>query len=285
MARPCGIAVDGSAALTEDTEHGLAVVPLRIMLGETEFIDSGDTAGYASFYDELRRGGVPATSTPSPGEYLAAFERTGAEHVVCLTLPARWSAMHGAATLAATMFAEQSGSRRATVIDTGTAIGGLALVARAVAERCAVGDDAASVIAAVDDACRRVRLFGALATLTYVARSGRVNSLIAGISNSLHVRPVFRLQAGDTGRVALTRTATGAVDALLKATDVLERSPQWVLVFHADAAAEAGQLSERLTDLVRPSRCEIVALSPVGGAYTGPGAFGFAALPLTPAAA
>ena len=36
-----------------------------------------------------------------------------------------------------------------------------------------------------------------------VARSGRVPALIAGISNTLHIRPVFRMQGAETGRVAL----------------------------------------------------------------------------------
>ena len=281
MTRPCALAVDGSAALAEDAGRGLAVVPLRILIGDAEFVDDGRTDAYASFYGELRRGGTPTTSTPSPGEYLETFQRLDAEHIVCLTIPARWSGMYRSATVAADMLADAEGGRRVTVIETGTAIGGLALVARAAAELCASGADAATVLARARAAYDQVRLFGSLATLTYVARSGRVNSLIAGISNSLHVRPVFQLRRGETGRVALTRTASGAVDALQRAaSEQLERVPQWVLVWHADAAEEAAQLADRLGAATAVARCEIVALSPIGGAYTGPGAFGFAALPL-----
>ena len=281
MTRPCALAVDGSAALAEDVGRGLAVVPLRIMIGDAEFVDDGHTDAYAGFYQELRRGGTPTTSTPSPGEYLDTFRRLDAERIVCLTIPARWSGMHRAATVAADMLAEAEGRRRVTVVETDTAIGGLALVARAAAEQCAAGADAAAVEARVRAACEDVRLYGSLATLTYVARSGRVNSLIAGISNSLHVRPVFKLRGGETGRVALTRTVSGAVDALQRvAAEQLDAVPQWILVFHADAADEAAQLAERLGAVAATRRCEVVELSPIGGAYTGPGAFGFAALPL-----
>ena len=281
MTQPCALAVDGSAALAEDAGRGLAVVPLRILIGEKEFVDDGHTDAYAGFYQELRRGGTPTTSTPAPGEYLDAFSRLDAEHIVCLTIPARWSGMHRSATVAADMLAESEGRRRVTVIETDTAIGGLALVARVAAELCAAGAGAEAVEARVRSASDEVRLYGSLATLTYVARSGRVNSLIAGISNSLHVRPVFKLRGGETGRVALTRTASGAVDALQRvAEEQLDSVPQWVLVFHADAADDAAHLAARIGEVTRTLRCEIVELSPIGGAYTGPGAFGFAALPL-----
>ena len=282
--RPCGLAVDGSAALIEDIGSGLAVVPLHILIGEQEFIDDGHTDTYASFYRALRESGVgPTTSTPAPGEYLDAFRRTDAEHTVCLTIPARWSGMYRAASVAAAMLAEAGDGRQATVVETGTAIGGLALVARVAAELCARGAPAPEVAAAARAASEAVRLFGSLATLTYVARSGRVNSLIAGISNSLHVRPVFKLRGGETGRVALTRTVSGAVDALQKvAGEQLEPGPQRLLVWHADAEGEARQLAERLGPATPADRIEVVALSPVGGAYTGPGAFGFAALPAGP---
>ena len=284
-ARPCGLVVDGSAAMVEDLEHGLAVVPLRIHIGEREFVDDGRTDSYGAFYQELRRGGTPTTSTPAPGEYLEALRRVDAEHVVCLTIPARWSGMYDSAAVAAAMEEEATGRARVTVVETPTAIGGLALVARAVAEVCAAGARVDDVMKTVRAASNEVRLFGSLSTLTYVARSGRVNALIAGISNSLHVRPVFRLQGGSPDRVALTRTASGAVDALERvAVEELDSIPQWVLVFHADAREEADALAQRLQGATRVGRAEVVELSPVGGAYTGPGAFGFAALPLTGAA-
>lgn len=276
----CGLVVDGSAALVEAVDRGLAVVPLHIQIGQHEFVDAGNTETYAGFYRELRLGGTPITSTPAPGEYLEAFRRLDVEHIVCLTIPARWSGMFRSATVAAQMLAEADGRNRVTVLETPTAIGGLALVARAVAEVCAAGADVDAVLARVRAASTDVQLFGALMTLTYVARSGRVNALIAGISNSLHVRPVFRLQNGDPDRVALTRTASGALDALERAAvERLDSIPQWLLVYHADAGEEAETLARRLTAATRVARTEVVELSPIGGAYTGPGAFGFAALP------
>jgi DegV family protein with EDD domain len=279
--RDKALVVDGGAALGEDLGRGIAVVPQRIRVGRREFIDDGDSDAYPAFYALLRSGAVTATSTPSPGAYLEAFRRTDAATVLCLTIPERWSGMHSTANLAAGMLEAEEGRRRVTVIDTGTAVAGYSLIARCAACLAETTDDADAWTAAIRTACSQVRVYGALATLTYVARTGRVPALLAGISNTLRVRPVFRLvEGGSTGRVGLSRTAAGAMRQLERvATDELEPGPQWLMVFHADAAEEAAELAARLTEAVHVARCETLSLSPMFGAHTGPGTIGFAALP------
>jgi DegV family protein with EDD domain len=275
------LVVDGGAALEEDLERGVVVVSQRISIGRTEFVDDGDTKTYAEFYRLLRGGATTATSTPSAGTYLEAFRRTDAATVLCLTIPERWSGMHSTAHLAADMLEAAEGRRRVTVLDSGTAVAGFSLIARCAAYLSESSTASPQWVEAVRAACEHVRVYGALATLTYVARSGRVPSLLAGISNTLRVRPVFKLvDGGNTGRVGLARTATGAIRQLERAavTD-LGAGPLWVMVFHADAPDEAAELASRLSGAVHIARCESLPLSPMFGAHTGPGTIGFAALP------
>jgi len=279
--RQCALVVDAGAGLREDTHRGLSVVPLLIMLGADEFLDDGRTERYPEFYRRLRDGEVPNTSTPSPGDYLEAFRRIPGLPLVCLTIPSRWSGMFATAMLAADLLAQEEGSQRVTVVETPTAAVGFALICRFAASLCDAGLPAATVVQRVREACSDVCMYGVLSTLTYVARSGRINAVLAGISNSLHVRPVFRVIGEDTGRVALTRTSDGALKALEKvAAEQLNGEPQWLLVFHADAPDEAAALRERLTSVAIVERSELVALAPISGAYTGPGAIGFAAIPM-----
>jgi DegV family protein with EDD domain len=279
--RDRALVVDGGAALREDLEQGVVVVPQRITVGRREFIDDGNVEAYPDFYALLRAGGVTATSTPSPGAYLEAFRRTDAETILCLTIPERWSAMHSTANLAAGMLEAEEGRRRVTVLDTGTAVAGFSLMARCASYLAETTSDPSAWAAAIRAACEQVRVYGALATLTYVARTGRVPALLAGISNTLRVRPVFRLvEGGSTGRVGLTRTAGGAIRQLERvAVEELGPAPHWLMVFHADARDEAAELAERLAGAVRVVRCDTLVLSPMFGAHTGPGTIGFAALP------
>jgi DegV family protein with EDD domain len=275
------LVVDGGAALEENLERGVVVVPQRIRVGGREFVDDGGTETYSEFYRLLRGGATTATATPSAGTYLEAFRRTDAGTVLCLTIPERWSGMHSTANLAADMLAAEEGRRRVTVMDTGTAVAGFSLIARCAACLCESLSAPHAWVEAVRAACDEVRVYGALATLTYVARSGRVPSLLAGISNTLRVRPVFKLvDGGNTGRVGLARTATGAIRQLERAAVAdLGTGPLWVMVFHADAPDEAAELAAKLSGAVHVARSETVQLSPMFGAHTGPGTIGFAALP------
>ena len=279
--RARALVVDGGAAMEEDLDRGVLVVPQRITVGGQEFVDDGRAGSYRDFYRLLRGGGTTTTATPSPGAYLEAFRRSEAETVLCLTIPERWSAMHSTANLAAGMLEAEEGRRRVTVIDTGTAVAGFALVARCAACLAGTTDAGDAWEAAIRTACDRVRVYGALATLTYVARSGRVPALLAGISNTLRVRPVFKLvEGGSTGRVGLSRTASGVIRQLERAaSEDLGPEPLWLMVFHADAPDEAAQLATGLSQAVNAVRTETLELSPMFGAHTGPGTIGFAALP------
>jgi DegV family protein with EDD domain len=276
----CALVTGGGALVPPELATTVGIVDLPVRIGDQE-IDGLSDEELHHFYARLRAGEAPETSATPPGEFLEAFRRCQAEQILCLTIPARFSGMDDSARLAARMLAEEEGRDRVTVIDTGTAAAGLGLITRAAARLCSAGAELATVIERTERAVDEVRMFGALEALEFVARSGRINSLLAGISDSLHVRPVFRLSNGQTGRVALTRTPSGVLSALEKTSREL-RGPLWVLVFHADAAELAAGLEARLRKTCEVARCETVALDPVIGTHTGPGAIGYAALPLRP---
>jgi DegV family protein with EDD domain len=274
----CAVVTGSGALLPPSLEGMVTTVDLPVRIGDVE-VGTPHDGELAAFYARLRAGEMAETSTTPPGAFLEAFRGARAEHVLCLTIPARWSGMDDSARLAARMLAEEEGRERVTVIDTGTAAAGLGLVTRVAAQRALRGASFAAVLARTREAVAQVRMFGALENLEFVSRSGRINSLIAGISDSLHVRPVFRLGDGQTGRVALVRTESGVLSALEKTARELS-GRVWVLVFHADSPELAQRLGERLQQALDVARIETVALDPIIGTHTGPGAVGYAALPL-----
>ncbi|HYA00710.1 MAG TPA: DegV family protein [Candidatus Binatia bacterium] len=275
----CALVTGSGALLGPGLGRIVATVDLPVRIGDQD-LDAHSDEDLHRFYARLRGGEMAETSTSPPGAFLDAFRRAPAENVLCLTIPAGWSGMDDSARLAARMLAAEEGRERVTVIDTGTAAAGLGLITRVAAIRALRGDPFPAVLARAQSAIRDVRMFGALETLEFVSRSGRVNSLIAGISDSLRVRPVFRLSNNQTGRVSLCRTQSGVLSAMEKTCrDTPGRL--WVLVFHADAAEMASRLEARLRETCDVARSEVVALDPIIGTYTGPGAVGYAALPIS----
>lgn len=281
--RPCALVVDSGAVIPSMPEQGVQVVPLRIVFGDQAFHDGVDLTS-EEFYARLGAGEVPTTSTPSPGEYLEAFRAADSDHVLCLTIPASLSAMHGAATLAARLLADEETGRTVEVVDTGNAAAGHGLVARAAAFLCATGASPDTVRARVLQAGREVRMYGTLGTLQHLARSGRVPSIAAGISDLIGVRPIFELRHGQARRVALVRGERRMLRSFQRlAVDQPGESPPppvWLLVVHAAAPEGAALLRDALHQVLPVGRSEVISLTPVMGAYTGPGMTGFAAMPL-----
>jgi len=282
VTRPCALVVDSGAVLPEAAHPGTTVVPLRIVFGGEVLRDGIDITA-ESFYARLEAGEVPTTSTPSPGEYLEALrDCDAASDIVVLTIPRTLSAMHESATLAARLLGDAGDERRVHVVDTGNAAAGFGLVARAAAELCAAGAPAAEVLERVEIARAEVRMYGTLRTLTYLARSGRVPSLVAGVTNLLDVRPIFELSRGEAKRHALVRGERRTVRAFQKCAqeNLPADTPLWLCVFHSGAPETAAELRDSLHHVLTVGRSETIALSPVMGAYTGPGMTGFAAMPL-----
>jgi DegV family protein with EDD domain len=282
MSRPCALVIDSGAVLAEPVPQGTTVVPLRIVFGDEVLRDGVDISA-ESFYARLESGEVPTTSTPSPGEYLEAFRDCDADSdILCLTIPRTLSAMHESATLAARLLSDAGDRRSVHVVDTGNAAAGFGLVARAAAGLCAAGAPADEVLRRVDEARQEVRMYGTLRTLTYLARSGRVPTLVAGVTNLLDVRPIFELSRGEAKRHALVRGERRTVRAFQKCAEenLAADAPLWLAVFHSAAPDSAADLREALHGVLTVGRSETIALSPVMGAYTGPGMTGFAAMPL-----
>jgi len=57
--------------------------------------------------------------------------------------------------------------------------------------------------------------------------------------------------------------------------------PLWLLVFHSGVPQSAAAVREALHEVLLVGRSETISLTPVMGAYTGPGMTGFAAMPLS----
>jgi DegV family protein with EDD domain len=273
--------VDSGAALRDAPGGGTTVIPLRVEISGELYRDGIDVT-LDEAYARLAAGEPVRTSTPSPGEYLEAFRAADADRIVCLTIPASLSAMHGSATLAAQLLAEGGDARRIDVVDARTAAAGFGLVARAAARLVEEDADAGEVLARVETAAAEAHMVGTLRTLGYLARSGRVPRLIAGLGDLVGVRPIFELSGGEAHRLGLVRGEQRVLRNFQRAAveRVGPEQPVWLLVCHAAAPDDAGRVREALHAVLTVGRSETVALSPVLGAYTGPGMTGFAVMPL-----
>lgn len=258
------------------SELGITLVPLRIGVDGRDYRDMVDI-GPADLYRLLRQGVMPTTASPSVGDYAAAFAAAPGP-VLCLTVGSRISAMDSAARLAA----EETGSPEVDVVETGTAAGGLRLVALAAARLAGDGLDLEQLAARVRAICGRVEMSGMLETVEYLARSGRVPEIARWGTSVLRVRPVVRFDAGSGRLAALVRTPLKGVDEMRKLVREGARRQGagpcgegvFCTVFHGDAAGLAEELERRLREDLPAADLSISEMTAAMAIHVGPGVVG-----------
>jgi DegV family protein with EDD domain len=270
------VATSTCLTLEQASELGITLVPLRIGVDGHDYRDMIDISP-AELYRLLRDRVLPTTSAPAPGDYLRAFDSAPGP-VLCLTVGSAISAMDDAARLAA----GEAENQRVEVVETGTAAGGLRLVALAAARMAREGLSLDALARRVRAICDRVEMAGMLETVEFLARSGRVPEIAHWGSSVLRVRPVVRFQAGSGSLVRLVRSPSHGLDEMRKLVRQIARRQGAgaageglaCTVFHGDALELAQQLRDRLCQDLPAADLSISEMTAAMAIHVGPGVVG-----------
>ncbi len=272
--RVVAVVVDSAANVPPELarELRIIVVPMYLRFGDEVFRDGVDLTP-ARFYERLVRNREPASSsTPSPGDYAEAFEATGHDALVCVTVAADLSSSHQQASLAA-----REVGIRVEVIDSGSASMGEGFVAIEAARLAARGAGLDQVAARAQEVASRTSLVATVDTFEYLQRSGRVTRLQAYAATMLDIKPVFQLRRGEITPIARSRSRGRALARVVdESVAAFGERPAHLAVFHAAASKEAAAVASRIEASARVLETFVVEVTPLIGAYTGPGMLGTA---------
>lgn len=267
------VVTDSASDLSQDLVDalGIEIVPLTIRFGDEEFVDREELTADA-FWDRLRASdALPETSAPSAGAFEACYRdliARGATGIICINLSSRLSATMQAAQVAAASIGDECPVR---VIDSLTVSMGLGALCLTAARRAADGDPLDRIVDEVISRRDRTRLFGALDTLEYLKKGGRVGNARALLGSMLSIKPVVEVRDGVVEEAGKVRTRSKSLRVL--AEKVAAQPIDTLAVLHG----QADDLEE-LLDLLAPikPRDEIVTgiVGPVIGTHAGPGVIG-----------
>ena len=276
------IVTDTDASLPAElaNRYGIRQVPILVHFGE-EILKTGEEIDDAALFARVDREGVlPTTSAPSPGQFAEAYQAafdSGAEQIVCCCVSGAVSATHGAAVVAEDMFPE----RDITVVDTRTLTMAQGFMVLAAAEAARAGAPLHEIVGHAEDVGQRTHLYAALSTLKYLAMSGRVGHLTAGMAKLLNVRPILTVCDGTLDLLERVRTRSKAwvrtIDLMAVALD--GRPAARMAIVHIAAPDEARQFEAQLRASLPCSEEMLVAeMTPGLSVHAGAGLVGVVAV-------
>ena len=275
------IVVDSAASLPQEViDHPrMQIAPMRLSIDGKTYLDREEIAP-DEFYRLLKQAKeMPTTSAPSPAGFVEAIRRAentcGA--VLCITVGARFSASHDAATLAAEEIKSSNSDMQISVLDSESAAGGQGLVAMEAWRAAVDGATLGQVISTATKVVRSVGLLAYVDTFYYLWKGGRVPMIARVGASLLKIKPIFQLRDGEIKTIARPRTRRKAVRRLfeLMAEHVGDHKVK-ATVMHADALDSAQELAKRVESEFDCEDLYVSEFTPVMGAHIGPGLVGIA---------
>ena len=182
------IVLDSSADTAAAKTLPRALVPLKIITSEKEYIDNSSLDVGAMIADLRAYSGKSSTSCPNPQEFLAAFGE--AKYVFCITITGGLSGSHNAALAAAHQYPEKHPERRACVYDSLSTGPEMALLIERMQAGIRAEKSFDEIEADVRAYAKHTHLLFALESMKNLARNGRVKPLVAKLAGVLDIRIV-----------------------------------------------------------------------------------------------
>lgn len=211
------IVTDTDASLPDSLAkaQGIYLVPINIHFGQ-ECFESGVSIQDAELFERIaQEGSLPTTSAPTPNQFIRAYQAAfddGAEEVICFCVSSQISSTYQSACLACEPFA----GRKIHVVDTQSLSMGQGFMALEASKVLQAGGSTEEAIAAAQSLLGRTVIFGSLATLRFLAMSGRVGKLAAGMADLFEVKPILTLRQGKLEMLERVRTQRRAWNRLVE---------------------------------------------------------------------
>jgi DegV family protein with EDD domain len=261
------------------SQHGIQLVSLYVHRDDLAQRES-EISDYDAYYRQLRDlSGLPTTSQPSVGDFLAVYEPLleAGQEIVSIHLAGGMSGTVTAADQARQALGDRA--ERVHVVDSESACGGQGLVVLAASAAAHSGRDGAAVAEHARAARAQLNMWFAIDTLEYLRRGGRIAGAQAWLGSALKIKPILTVESEITP-VERVRTSKRAFERMVELLRTLSEDGKdaW-MVQHIQAPEEAEELVASGIEIFGFGPTAVSEIGPVIGTHVGPGLLGAGGVP------
>ena len=251
---------------------GVSLVPMTIRFGDKEY-RSGYDLTTSEFYQKLEGAQeLPTTSQPTPYDFQQVFQEIveQGDQVVVLCVSSLLSGTYQSAMIAAAEFPNQ-----VCVIDTKAVSLGQRILLEYGLSLSKYGATAVDIATELEKKKQKIRIYGAVESLEYLIKGGRLSKAAGAVGSVLGIRPVLHLA---DGQLAVAGKARGlkAVIALtheLIEKDGIDMSMPFAVGFTGNSDAVLEPFLSAPNCAWKDKTVPTYQIGSTVGTHTGPGLF------------
>ena len=235
------IVVDSCCELNLDMIEGVDVsfVPFKLSIGSNDFLDD-ENLNIEDFRIKMEESKEPVkTACPSPMDFFEKFE---GDIVYVVTITSELSGTYQSAMIAKEMYLKEYPGAKVHVFDSRSAVAGETAVFLNLVKCIKEGKSFEETVADTEDVINRSSTIINLASLSNLAKNGRIPKIAGKLSKVLNIRMIGKAKDGKIVPVSIERGLKRSVKSLVnKALDICDKSLKTAIVISEANALEAAK--------------------------------------------
>lgn len=241
---------DLSPELLKKTQAKIA--PLTITIDDTHYVDDG-TVDIPPYLAAMKASKNPIRSAcPSPDLYAEDIRATEGDCFI-VTLSAKLSGSHNAASLGVQLAQEDMPKKKVHVFDSESASAGETYIALMIHDLIAAGKSFEQIVELVEEKIRSMHTLFVLDSLDNLVKNGRISRTVALLANVLSIRLLMSDDGhGAIKNISKARGIKGAlgqmVETCRKHTEGLAAASQRLVISYCNCPERARQVRDMIRE-------------------------------------
>ena len=235
------IVVDSCCELNLDMMEGVDIsfVPFKLSIGSNDFLDD-ENLNIEDFRIKMEESKEPVkTACPSPMDFFDKFE---GDIVYVVTITSELSGTYQSAMIAKEVYLKEFPGAKVHVFDSRSAVAGETAVFLNLVKCIKEGKSFEETVADTEEIIERSVTIINLASLSNLAKNGRIPKIAGKLSKVLNIRMIGKAKDGKIVPVSIERGLKRSVKSLVnKALDICDKSLKTAIVISEANALEAAK--------------------------------------------